>query len=318
MSCMFAGARSFQGDISKWNVSRVTDMTGMFKSAVLFNGDISQWDVSRVAKMDHMFMNADSFKRQLCGDTWVHSEASKTDMFADSPGSISETVCRASSPQRWLARWQVASTSVATPVTTQGVGSAIMRCPNCGTFKKSGRISCCAPGGAWYRNCGGIENRDVGHSWQEGIRVCKPQQQFRVAVVQQLHASQPQSNISFGDGSSGVGFKAAVMATQMRAPLPANSRISMSGVSPIALSAETLVATPSTTPVNRPFIDPNLSIMLQANSTLPKSKQSSSIDLPAAASTHKSSRASASTRGCENLSRVVARIGMVLVVICWR
>merc|ERR1719201_2962072 len=77
------------GDISKWDVSRVTDMSRMFANANLFNGDISNWDVSRVTNMDHMFLKAVSFKRKLCGAAWVHSKASKEDMFANTmSGSI--------------------------------------------------------------------------------------------------------------------------------------------------------------------------------------------------------------------------------------
>ena len=46
-------------------------------------------------------------------------------------------------------------------------------CPKCGTFKRSGRVSCCAPGGAWYKNCGDVGDRNVGHSWLEGVKVCE-------------------------------------------------------------------------------------------------------------------------------------------------
>src|SRR5574344_1054083 len=35
----------FNGDISKWDVSNVTDMGGMFYNNSKFNGDISNWDV---------------------------------------------------------------------------------------------------------------------------------------------------------------------------------------------------------------------------------------------------------------------------------
>ena len=45
---------SFNGDISKWNVSNVTNMRGMFFSSN-FNGDISDWDVGNVTNMGHMF-----------------------------------------------------------------------------------------------------------------------------------------------------------------------------------------------------------------------------------------------------------------------
>ena len=76
---------------------------------------------------------------------------------------------RASQPQRWLAQWQITSKSITTP----GIVSAIITCPNCGIFKKSGRLSCCAPGGAWYNNCGGAGDKDAGHSWLEGVEACK-------------------------------------------------------------------------------------------------------------------------------------------------
>merc|ERR1712032_1517731 len=79
------------GDISKWDVSKVTDMHGMFIRATSFNRDISNWDVSSVINMIRMFWNAKSFKQTLCGAAWVHSEATKTDMFTGSSGSILTT-----------------------------------------------------------------------------------------------------------------------------------------------------------------------------------------------------------------------------------
>merc|ERR1712087_206325 len=47
-------------------------------------------------------------------------------------------------------------------------------CPKCGQFKKSGRASCCAPGGAWFKNCGAAGNNKVAHKWTEGANACKP------------------------------------------------------------------------------------------------------------------------------------------------
>merc|ERR1711927_134877 len=49
-----------------------------------------------------------------------------------------------------------------------------MGCPKCSKFKKSGRVSCCAPGGAWYDNCGVAGNANVRHSWFDGVDSCKP------------------------------------------------------------------------------------------------------------------------------------------------
>ena len=88
MDRMFFNARLFNIDISKWNVAKVTTMQGMFFSARLFNIDISKWDVSKVTDMEQMFWDADSFNRTLCGEAWVKSTADKTRMFDGSPGSI--------------------------------------------------------------------------------------------------------------------------------------------------------------------------------------------------------------------------------------
>ena len=46
-------------------------------------------------------------------------------------------------------------------------------CPKCGTTKKSGRRSCCARGGSWFKNCGDARDPNFDHTWPEGIRSCK-------------------------------------------------------------------------------------------------------------------------------------------------
>ncbi len=75
--------RRFNGDISKWDVSNVTNMYGMFHFS-LFNGDISKWDVSNVTNMNEMFKDS-SFNKDL--EAWgEHIEESVTmsDMFDNS------------------------------------------------------------------------------------------------------------------------------------------------------------------------------------------------------------------------------------------
>ena len=58
MVVMFAGASTFNQDISGWNVSHVTDMSYMFYNAEDFNQDIiSRWTVSKDTNMEGMFSN---------------------------------------------------------------------------------------------------------------------------------------------------------------------------------------------------------------------------------------------------------------------
>ena len=54
MSYLFQNT-NFNGNISKWNVSNVKDMSNMFSGCESFNYDISNWDVSNVKNMHHMF-----------------------------------------------------------------------------------------------------------------------------------------------------------------------------------------------------------------------------------------------------------------------
>ena len=57
---MFRDATDFNGDISSWDVSNVTNMSQMFSGATSFNGDISSWDVSSVNSMFQMFEGTSS------------------------------------------------------------------------------------------------------------------------------------------------------------------------------------------------------------------------------------------------------------------
>ena len=78
------GDRKGLPDISTWNTSQVTDMSGLFgvakgwmrgrpefsscvlpDSASSFNDDISAWDTSSVTRMDSMFLNQSSFNQSL-------------------------------------------------------------------------------------------------------------------------------------------------------------------------------------------------------------------------------------------------------------
>ena len=45
-------------------------------------------------------------------------------------------------------------------------------CATCGTFKKTGKISCCAHGGSWFGKCGNVGDSGFYHTWTDGIQVC--------------------------------------------------------------------------------------------------------------------------------------------------
>ena len=55
----------FNDDITKWDVSNVTDMDWMFYKTGSFNQDISSWDVSNVTTMKRMFMDNSSFNQDI-------------------------------------------------------------------------------------------------------------------------------------------------------------------------------------------------------------------------------------------------------------
>ena len=136
-----------------------------------------------------MFFHAASFNQKICGVTWVHSKSNKVGMFAGTSGSISPAACTsAPSPATTQAtshdatrrplpdRELIVRTPITTSASTSSFASTILSritCPKCGTFAKSGRVSCCAPGGAWYKNCGGAANKNVNYRWFDGIEACK-------------------------------------------------------------------------------------------------------------------------------------------------
>ena len=85
----------FNGDISSWDVSNVTNMKGMFVGAKLFNQPIGDWDVSKVTNMNHMFHSAKTFNQPI-GD-WDVSNLTNTD----------EMFCGAKSFKQDLSKWKL-------------------------------------------------------------------------------------------------------------------------------------------------------------------------------------------------------------------
>ena len=55
---MLSRAAALGGDISTWNVSSVAGMYDMFRNAAFFKSDISKRDVSSVTDMSYMLYDA--------------------------------------------------------------------------------------------------------------------------------------------------------------------------------------------------------------------------------------------------------------------
>ena len=152
----------------------------MFFGAKSFNSDVSKWDVSSVNDMNGMFRNAALFTQKLCSAAWVHSKATKNAMFEGTAGSILPVVCMKANASVTTAVVGIHTTHqtiderelIAFFDNTRVIGST-RKCSKCGTFTKSDRASCCAPGGDWYKNCGGSDMRNVEHRWFEGTEACK-------------------------------------------------------------------------------------------------------------------------------------------------
>ena len=51
----FGGKSTFDGDISKWDTGKVTNMSCMFYQASAFNQDIGDWNTAQVTRMHSMF-----------------------------------------------------------------------------------------------------------------------------------------------------------------------------------------------------------------------------------------------------------------------
>lgn len=62
---MFWGATEFNGNITDWDTSNVTNMKGMFRDTVTFNCDIGSWVVSSVENMSLMFRDTEAFDQDI-------------------------------------------------------------------------------------------------------------------------------------------------------------------------------------------------------------------------------------------------------------
>ena len=93
-------------------------------------------------------------------------------------------------------------------------------CLKCGTIAKSGKSSCCARGGSWFKNCGSAGNAKLDHTWSEGIRACKTRSEMERANGQYLNAvheyGATNSKSVMGDVETSTTLASANISTRMR------------------------------------------------------------------------------------------------------
>ncbi len=64
MGEMFHNAASFNGDMTRWNVGSVTDMSDMFSYALKVDGKgVSEWKAPNVKTVNNMFKGATNAKK---------------------------------------------------------------------------------------------------------------------------------------------------------------------------------------------------------------------------------------------------------------
>ena len=83
-------ARTYGWPIGKWDVSHVTDFSGMFDLCSTFNDDISDWNTSNATTMDYMFRLATSFNRPI-GD-WNTSNVGSMDFMFHGAASFNQPI----------------------------------------------------------------------------------------------------------------------------------------------------------------------------------------------------------------------------------
>ena len=83
---------AFNGDISTWDTSKVTQMESMFSLAVIFDQDISHWDTSQVTNMEAMFARASEFDKDI--GSWDTSQVVNMDYMFYSAGRFEQDLSR--------------------------------------------------------------------------------------------------------------------------------------------------------------------------------------------------------------------------------
>lgn len=82
MSSLF-DQEDFEGDVSHWDVSRVTDMSYMFFKCEHFRGNLENWDTGNVTNMSDMFYGCTEFDGTGLENWDLHNLEKAEEMFEE-------------------------------------------------------------------------------------------------------------------------------------------------------------------------------------------------------------------------------------------
>lgn len=91
MDYMFYTAHKFNQDLSRWNVERVTSLQSTFDKASSFQQDISSWNVSQVNNMGSLFYCATSFNQDL--SSWDVGRVMRMDSTFEGAEGFQQNLC---------------------------------------------------------------------------------------------------------------------------------------------------------------------------------------------------------------------------------
>ena len=165
-------------------------------------------------------------------------------------------------------------------------------CPRCGTIAKSGKTSCCGRGGDWFKNCGGVGNTKLHHTWYEGVQACKARSRFKTHMVHQPNVIQANDRDSF-QVVGVVKYKTVIETTKMFSFASVNT------------SSNLMPATPST--VTAIYTPEDVLIIMSAHTLTTNTSMVSSANTPVITSLI--------TEGYMDLLKIIFHINIWFIVV---